>query len=135
MADYADIADGFETRLATIAGLRAYSEWPDQLNDPAAIVLPGDPFIEDATFDGNFDAIYDVLILVSKSSGDVRGTRALYAYIASTGASSVRAAILADPTLSGAAYDVIPMQIFGYGEYTHGGTQYLGIKSRWKVLA
>lgn len=135
MADYAAIADGLQARLATISGLRAYSEWPDQLNVPAGIVLPGEPFLEDATFDGNYDATYDLLLLVNKASGDVRGTRALYAYMASTGTLSVRAALDGDTTLGGAAHDLIHMQVFGYGEYTHGTVPYLGYKHRVRVLA
>lgn len=135
MADWAAIAGGFETRLATISGLHAYSEWPDQLNVPAAIVLPAEPFAEDATFDGEYDAQYDVLVLTSRASSDARSQVALLAYFATSGASSIRDAILGDKTLGGTCDDLIPAQIFGYGVYEHAGISYTGMKHRWKVLA
>lgn len=135
MADWAAIAAGLETRLATISGLHAYSEWPDQLNVPAAIVLPAEPFADDATFDGEYDAQYDVLVLTSRSGGDARSQVALLSYFATAGMASIRAAILADPTLDGTCDDVIPAQIFGYGTYEHAGVTYTGMKQRWRVLA
>jgi len=135
MADWAAVAAGFEARLATISGLHAYSEWPDQLNVPAAIVIPASPtFILDATFDGGMDAEFDIVVLTTRTGGDARSQVALLSYFASDGEHSIRAAILGDETLDGSCSDVIPLQVFGYGTYDHAGVSYTGMKARWRVL-
>ena len=134
MADWANIAGGFQTRLETITGLRAYSEWPDQFNAPGAIVIPAPVFINDATFDGGFDATFDILVMVARAGGDARSQVSLLSYFATSGSSSIRAAILAAPTLGGTCSDVVPGEVFGYGTYEHAGVTYSGMKYRWGVL-
>lgn len=135
MADWAAIAAGMRDSLETITGLTAYAEWPDQLNVPAAIVIPAEPFVNDATLDGNYDATFDVLVMTSRARGDARSQVALLAYFATTGNMSIRAALLEDPTLGGTCHDIVPLEIFGYGEYAHAGIAYSGMKYRWRVLA
>ena len=134
MANWASIAGGFQTRLETITGLRAYSEWPDQFSPPGAIVIPAPTFISDSSFDGGFDATFDILVLISRSGGDARSQVSLLGYFADTGSGSVRAAILGDPTLGGTCDAVIPGEVFGYGTYEVVGVTYTGMKCRWGVL-
>ena len=134
MADLAAIAGGFQTRLETVSGLHAYSEWPDGFQAPGAIVLPAEPFIVDATFDGGFDAEWDILVMVTRAGGDARSQVSLLSYFATSGSGSIRAAILGDATLGGTVASLIPLQVYGYGVYKHSGVSYAGMKYRWRTL-
>lgn len=136
MADWQAIADGFAEQLNSIVGLHAYSEWPDVFDPPGVIVMPATPtFVEDATFDGEYDALFDLLVMSTRAGGDARSTVKLLSYFSDVGTSSIRAAIDADTTLGGTCSDLIPGAIFGYGTYDHAGVTYTGMKYRWKVLA
>lgn len=106
MADVNEIADGIETRLATISGLQVASEWKDQPNPPAAIVLPDSPFDEQTTFSGRFTYRFRVLVITSTAPGVAKAVRALNPYLNTSGATSIRAAIDADTTLGGIAEDI-----------------------------
>ena len=95
------VRDGLKTRLQTISGLRVFDTIPENPQPPAAIV---------GQLDMNFDidnargldlATVEVYLLVQRM--DVRsGQDKLDAYLAGTGAGSVKAAIEGDKTLGGA---------------------------------
>jgi hypothetical protein len=99
MATVQQIRTGIKTRLDTIDGLRAQASWTDSVNSPAAIVVR-----RSTEFDTSFDAESDdygfaVTVLIKLSNQ--RAQETLDAYLAGSGASSIRAAINGDPTLGG----------------------------------
>jgi hypothetical protein len=92
---------GLSTALDAIAGLRTFDNVPDSLSPPAAVVEP-----VEVTFDLAMQRGLDmyrayVLVIVGRMSERSASDR-LDAYLAGSGASSIKAAIEADKTLGGA---------------------------------
>jgi hypothetical protein len=104
MASVSDACDGMAERLATISGLHAYSEWPDTVSTPAAIVMR--QRYAPTTFSGRYSLYAQVMVVVAKSSGLRKAFRELDAYVSDTGGDSVIAALEADTTLGGVAEDI-----------------------------
>ena len=130
-----DVIDGIETNLQAITGLRTYSEWPDVLNAPAAIVFPSEEFITPITLEGGYSMSYEVLVLVEIPAGVVRGQRALNPYCDTSGNTSIRVAVEADSTLGGTVSDIIYMGAFDYARsYKFGTVTYLGVTHRFALL-
>lgn len=85
----------------TLAG-RTYSVAPDAIDPPCAVVVPapGELVMYDDTQDGTQS--YDIVVKIMLGTQDAPASqRALMGYLAKTGATSVRAAILRDQTLGG----------------------------------
>lgn len=96
------ISDGLTTALETISGLRVYGFNADSISEPAAIISAPDQVLYDFTMDdGSHVVTVKIHVLVSRVS-DRAASSALSAYINSTGAQSVKAAIEADTSLGGA---------------------------------
>lgn len=100
------VREGLAARLATISGLRAYSEYPSEAPQPPfAIVVTaqdGDAIEANLTFGG--DAIYHLEVLVGVAAADLRSAqKELGPYISVTGTTSIRAAIYAADSLGGVA--------------------------------
>ena len=92
---------GLATRLATIAGLRCFDYVPDGLAPPAAVVEPLEVSFDESMRRGSDFYRAFILVIVGRMS-ERSANDALDAYLAGSGALSVRAAIAADPTLGGA---------------------------------
>ena len=95
------VRQGLTTALDTITGLRCFDYVPDSLAPPAAVVEPleityGVSMVNGLDYYQGF-----ILVIVGRMS-DRSSQDRLDAYLASTGASSVVAAIEADRTLGGA---------------------------------
>lgn len=92
---------GLATALDTITNLRTFDNVPDSLAPPAAVVEPVEVNFDYSMQRGldNYKAY--VLVIVGRMSERSASDR-LDAYLASSGASSVKAAIEADKTLGGA---------------------------------
>jgi hypothetical protein len=119
---------GIATRLATIAGLRAHEDVPDVVTPPAVTVRPApETFITfDTTFArGSDDFTFIVTLFVSRSS-DRAGQAALDAYLAGSGAQSIKAAIEGDETLGGIANWCHVAEARNYGPFAYGGEQFFG---------
>ena len=104
MTTLAQVRDGLEARLKTIAGLRVYDHVPDDINPPAAVVLP--PIIPDYREDlgnGSVTATFPVLLLVTSILA--RQQLDLYEFLERTGPRSVFAVIESDRTLGGLDVD------------------------------
>ena len=99
MATNEAIRVGIAARLETIAGLQVYSRPPGQINVPAAVVRRRS-IQYGVSFDGLDDTSWGVTVFVSFANTDV-ATEDLDEYLSPTGASSIVAAIHADPTLGG----------------------------------
>jgi len=94
-------ATALQTALATVSGLRVASYLPDTITPPQAVVTIGS-----VQFHGSFGPAGDapfafvVTVFVGRMS-DRSGQDALYAYMAPTGSTSIKAAVESDPTLGG----------------------------------
>jgi hypothetical protein len=128
------IRDGIMTRLETISGLRAHDTVPEQINPPAAVVSIGG-VIYDSDFDGSTTYEFRIRLLVGGQSFRL-GEDLLDGYLDPTGAKSIRAAIDADPTLSGTADS---SRVTGVtqprGLVEYGGNQYLSAELDVEVFA
>lgn len=99
MATVAQIRDGLKTRLDTISGLRGHARMPATLNPPAAVAYRRST-TPDATMDGADDWLFAITVFVQYTDEPTAQTN-LDAYLAPSGANSIRAAIDADGTLGG----------------------------------
>jgi hypothetical protein len=130
-----DVVDGIATNLATISGLRVYSEWPDSPNPPCAIVMPSEEFVSPKTLDGGYDMAYDVIVLVPTASGMERNLRTLNTYCDTSGSTSVRAAVESDATLGAVVSDLFFVSTTGYGlQYEFGTVRYVGVRFQFAIL-
>ncbi|MGH6691103.1 MAG: hypothetical protein ACREF4_10570 [Gammaproteobacteria bacterium] len=125
MTTLAEVRDGLEARLATIAGLRVYDYIPDDAHYPAAIILP--PVIPDYREDlgtGSVRAIFPILLLVPRTID--RMQLDLYPYIDRTGPKSIFALVEADPTLGGLDVSALPIGVDDFDTQQVGLTNLYG---------
>lgn len=98
MATVDQVRDGLKARLDTISGLNAHARMPNTLNVPAAVATR-----RSTAFDSSFESddwTFAVTVFVRYTDEPTAQTH-LDAYLAGSGASSVKAAIEGDPTLGG----------------------------------
>lgn len=124
MASITDLRNGIATNLATITGLRAAAEIPDNPNPPVAVVQLSDIDYDQAFSRGLTLYNFDVTVLVGRAA-ERDAQRAINAYCSSTGASSIKLAIESNRTLSGVAYDTRVTQLRSVGSTTVNDTTYL----------
>lgn len=125
------VRDGLKTRLQTISGLRVHDTIPENPQPPAAIV---------GQLDLNFDidnargldlATIEIYVLVQRM--DVRsGQDKLDAYLAGSGAGSIKAAIEGDKTLGGACSTLRVLSAES-GQYESAGIMFLSYRYRISV--
>lgn len=134
MASISDIRNGIATNLGTISGLRTSAWIPDQINPPIAIVKP-DSISFDRAMQRGMDLMqFSVLAIVGRV--DERSAQArLDAYCATTGASSIKAAIESDQTLGSAAFDVRVTEMRNYTSLPVGDVTYLAAEFAVEVIA
>lgn len=92
MASVSTIRDELKTRLETISGLRAYDTVPGSVNPPAAVVRRRRTSY-DATMARGSDDLEFVVTLFVSSANDRAAQDALDSYLATTGTTSVKAAV------------------------------------------
>jgi len=122
------VRDGLKTRLQTITGLRAYDLIPDTVVPPCAVVGQLDFTFDIDNARGLDQAQVDVLVIVQRSS-ERAGQDKLDAYLAGTGASSIKTAIEGDRTLGGT---VNTLRVTGAeaGTYDSQGVTFLSYRYR-----
>jgi hypothetical protein len=122
------VRDGLKTRLQTITGLRAYDLIPDTVVPPCAVVGQLDFTFDIDNARGLDQAQVDVLVIVQRFS-ERAGQDKLDAYLAGSGASSIKAAIEGDRTLGGT---VNTLRVTGAeaGTYESQGIQFLSYRYR-----
>ncbi len=136
MATIAQIRDGLQARMATIAGLHAYDVWPDNVEPPAAIVVPKKGDYHQAMGNpGHTHQEYEIILLAAPvQRGYIRGQDKIDPYLDDAGSSSIKAAIEADKTLGGI---VTTTKVVGWRDYGSlsinnetiaGGLEYWGAK-------
>jgi len=136
MALLTSIRDGLKTNLETISGLTAYEYVPDWIEPPIALVAPINSLNYDSTMARGADT-YEIPVIVYISRVDAQLSQdAVDGYLASSGETSVKAAIESDPTLGGAAMSVRVISATDYGEYeVTQGTSFLGVTFNVEVIA
>lgn len=134
MSTITQVLDGIAAAIRTglsgdvLAG-RTFSLSPDSINPPTVVVVPapGDFLFYDDTYGATDN--FAVVVKVLNGTQDSNSSQALLlGYMAKTGSTSIRAAILANPTLSGVcAYMQIPTAQ-NYGDVEWAGQQFLGFE-------
>jgi hypothetical protein len=119
------IGQAIKTNLSSITGLRVFSpdEIPDTIPELPAIVLFQGKTDYEMTHDGCYNISYKGKLLAAKQDQPSALT-ALLDYIEPSGASSIKAAIMADRTLGGTAGDVRVISNSGQGFLDWGGIIY-----------
>ena len=135
MATFSSIRDGLKTRLATISGVTVYDTVPDFLDPPAIIIAPFNTLNFDTTMARGADTYEIPVILYIQRVDAASAQDSLDAFLASSGGSSVKAAIEGDLTLGGAAMSARVVSATYYGEYeVSQGTSYLGVTFNIEVI-
>ena len=135
MATFASIRDGLKTRLETISGLSAYDYVPDFIEPPIALVAPLNTLNYDTTMGRGSDT-YEIPVILYITNIDAQTSQDdVDSYLASSGSTSIKAAIEGDPTLGGAAMSVRVVSATDYGEYeVSQGTSFLGVTFNIEVI-
>ena len=94
------VRDGLKTRLQTITGLRVYDLIPEPVTPPCAVVGQLDLTFDIDNARGLDQANVDIYVIVQRFS-ERAGQDKLDAYLAGSGASSIKTAIEGDRTLGG----------------------------------
>lgn len=132
----ADLRQGIAQNLSKIVGLRTAETIPDNPNPPIAVVSLN-KVAYNKTFQtsaGFSEYDFTVTVIVSRVS-ERNAQEKLDAYCAPTGATSIKAAIEADRTLGGAAYDVRVTDLTAYGTISIADVNYLSGEFMLTVLA
>jgi hypothetical protein len=95
------VRQGLAAALDTIAGLRCYDYVPDGLAPPAAIIEPLEVTFHEASLPGGTQYYRAFILVIVGRMSERSASDKLDAYLATSGASSVRQVIEADPTLGG----------------------------------
>jgi hypothetical protein len=109
--------------LGEIAGIRVYTELPDNPAMPCAVI-----FLERADYDEAFQrglTIYEFSVRVIVTRVTERRAQRLLDEFIDNGAKSLKAALEEDITLDGSAYDVTVTALSAVGSVTIGEITYL----------
>ena len=136
MASLTALRDELQTRLATIAGLNTYDDWPDNFFSPGAIVLPVGSQPEQLLGAADYSLhLFEIVVAVTQAGGLKNAQQLLDAYTSNTGASSVIQALDGDRTL-GALADWLTFGPWDRpDEEPINGTPYLGQRLAVRVWA
>jgi hypothetical protein len=127
VATIAQIREGIATNLRTIAGLRTTDTVPDNPQPPVAIVSPSS-IQYDLSFQRGLDLHNFVVMIVVGRASERNAQRTLDLFCAGTGASSVKAAIESNRTLTGLVQDLRVTSMRNYGSTLIGETTYLAVE-------
>jgi hypothetical protein len=127
------VRQGLADAADTITGLNCLAYAPDSVPEPCFYV--SEVAVEfDAAFGRGMDDIdFTCMVLVSRAD-DKASQAKLDGYLSGSGASSVKVALEAAPTLGGACDDLHVKRIQGYRWYTHGDAKYLGAEFVVRVI-
>jgi hypothetical protein len=135
LASIKALRDGLKTRLATIAGLYAHDTIPDNVYPPAAIVgFPSSVAYDFAMRTAVARYLFPVRVIAGRVA-EGEGQDKIDDLVSPDGASSVRAAIDADPTLGGVAHSTRVTTARDFGVYEVAGVSYIGGEFEIEVIA
>lgn len=135
MTDPVSLREGLAERLDAVPGLRAYAHVPGQLSPPAVVV--GEWSCEyDETLGRGWDRWRFRARLVVAPTTDHSAERKLDSFFASSGVSSIKAALEADQTLGGRASTVRVARVGPAPQVvTLGQQEYIGCDIEIEVMA
>ena len=135
MASLTNIRNGIATNLGNISSLSVYGYVPDSIEPPTAIVGVVDSVEYDTSMARGADT-YEIPVLLYVSRVDAQDSQeTLDAYLASSGANSIKAQIESDDTLDGSAMSCRVVEASNYGVYTINNIDYLGVEFEVSVVA
>lgn len=127
MASLTNIRTELKNNLTNITSLSVYAYVPDMIEPPTAIVGVMDAIDYDASMQRGADK-YEIPIYLYVSRVDAQDSQdTLDGYLASSGASSIKAQVESDSSLNGAAQSVRVVSASNYGVYTINNIDYLGV--------
>jgi hypothetical protein len=126
------VRDNLKTQLATITGLRCYDTIPDSINVPAAVVGMLD-FEFDTTMHRGFDTASLDIILITGRMSERSAQNSLDTYLSGSGASSIKAVLESNRTLSGAC-QTLRVTNATSGSLQVGSIDYLAYRFRVTVI-
>ncbi len=135
MASLTNIRNEIKNNLANITSLSVYGYVPDSIEPPTAVVGVMETIDYDASMQRGADR-YDIPVYLYVSRVDAQDSQeTLDGYLASAGASSVKAQIESDSTLNGEAQSVRVTSASNYGVYNINNISYLGVEFIVEVIA
>ena len=112
--------------LTSGIGLRATANRFAQINPPMAVIMPVTGTFARYSVDFGGDVEYMLRVIVLVSEGDsLSGQDLMDAYIATSGSSSIWAAVQAGPTLGGVVQSSAVQEVTSYGLMNFSGVDYL----------
>lgn len=110
----------------TFDGVQTNPEPPGTINVPALVISQSEgEFLTDVTLDGETDLHFTVTAFAGRGQ-DASSNAILDAFAADTGATSITAAVDADPTLGGVVSSALVVSIGSFGSFAFAGGEYLG---------
>ena len=135
MASLTNIRNELKNNLANISTLSVYGYVPDSIEPPTAVVGVMEGINYDASMQRGADR-YEIPIFLYISRVDAQDSQeTLDGYLASSGASSVKAQVEIDKTLNGEAQSVRVVSAGNYGVYSINNINYLGVEFVVEVIA
>jgi hypothetical protein len=135
VASLTNIRNELKNNLANIISLSVYGYVPDSIEPPTAIIGVMDAIDYDASMQRGADK-YEIPIYLYVSRVDAQDSQeTLDGYLASSGASSVKAQVESDSSLNGEAQSVRVVSASNYGVYTINNIDYLGVEFIVEVIA
>ena len=123
MTSMTDLRTGLANRLATITGLRSTATIPDNPAPPVAVVMPGRVNYDTAFGRGSDEYEFTIMLIVGRVA-DRASQTTLDTYCASSGSTSVKAAIEGDRSLGGNALDCRVTAMTSQGSLAIGDVTY-----------
>jgi hypothetical protein len=124
MASISDMREGLAVNLRTITGLRAVATVPDNPTPPIAIIYPQNIEYDESFQRGLQTYTFRVVVVVGRADERSAQNR-LDAFVASTGANSIKLAIEKDKTLGGKVFDTRVTAMTNYGSLDISEVTYL----------
>jgi hypothetical protein len=135
VADPSAIRAALAAVLGRVTGIRTVPDFQSQVVPPIAVVMPQRrQILKFDTLGGGVSYLLYAQLLVAFNV-DSAGQAALDAFLSTEGASSIDAAVRADPTLGGAADSCNLDMVGGYGPIEWAGQTYLGAQAMFTVMA
>lgn len=130
-ATMTQVRAALQTKLATIADLNAYAEWPESIQFPAVIPMPQSGRYHESLGSGGYESLkLELLLLISpEQRGYQQGQSLVDPYLDVSGAQSVKAAVETDTTLGGLVAATVVTGFHDYGiQEMDAGIHYWGAR-------
>lgn len=135
MASLTNIRNELKNNLANITSLSVYGYVPDMIEPPTAIIGVMEAIDYDQSMQRGADR-YEIPVYLYVSRVDAQDSQeTLDGYLASSGASSVKAQVESDSSLNSQAQSVRVVSASNYGVYTINNIDYLGVEFLVEVIA